>query len=296
MEPIIDYDRDIAPATSNFLRDVRTNVDLDPAAKRRIGSSFFADVSEVRNARDRNRAMAQQARMRDLDYEAGVFNLAQARQRAAEEENDLVESAGTDDEIFGIIDDEVATPEEKTAALHRLQIEKISRNPRNSYIHRKFAPALALVKPREVPLTNAQLLDAYEKGVSRDVIESGDVSRIGSALAEVEGRKRDEVLRKEAQTKREKDEDELSKTRRIARGRVTDLDLATDEATLKPDPTRFKNSTTATRIKEALAMSPDPEIRRIAASESDPAKLRAAFEKDALQQVTGPRYVLPPRK
>lgn len=293
------YEADIAPATTSFLRDVRTNRDLEPDARRRMANNFFGDVSTIRNIRDRNSRFAAASAMDAVQLETAQFNLAQARQRAKQEDEDVAVAAQTDDEIFGILDDVESTPQEKEQALYRLQVEKTTRNPRNSYIHRKFAPAINVVKGRAPePLTNAQVLDALEAGVPRSVIESGDVAAVGSELSRLRSEKERAALDKEAEKTREQDAEDADKQRGLLQRAVRDVEFFQDPDTLTEDPSRFKNPVTVARIKAALATSPDPELRKIGATETNAAKLRDAYLRDATvtSAPTAPRFKLPPRR
>lgn len=305
-EENFSYEADIAPRTTSFFRGLASDPVLDPAAKRKLATSFFSDVSQIRDIRQKNELFPIRKAQEELQLESARFSLERARKQA--DDDDKLGSLGTeaDYEMTGILDDPDLLPEEKAAALQRSHFETLRKLPPSaagaaSWLSRKFGAAMGVVKPQaQNDFTPSQIARFVADGGDPAVIETGDPVLIGRSMADVAERKKLGVAAEAEAKAREVEQRLENKSFLDALNSVTDIDFAVDEDTGKVDETRFaKGDIQIPKIKRALALSPDPAIRKLALEAGDNAKkLRGAYLK-ANESLTAPaaapRVVLPPR-
>lgn len=300
------YEADVAPRTSSFFRGLATDQVLDPAAKRKMATSFFKDVSQIRDIRQRNELFPLRKAQEEVQLESARFGLERARKRADDE--DKLGSIGTeaDDLTLGILDDPELLPEEKASALQRAHFETLRRLPPSAagaatWLSRKFGAAMGVVKPQaQNDFTPAQIARFVADGGDPAVIETGDPLLIGQSMAEVATRKQAGIESAAKAKAADIEQRREASSYLSALNSVTDIDFAVDEDTGKTDETKFaKGDIVAPKIKRALALSPDPKIRAmVQAAGNDAKKLREAYLKANESIGTGPapaRPALPPR-
>jgi hypothetical protein len=281
------YDQDLAPQTTSFFRGLQGDRTLDPAAKRKIATSFFQDVSQIRKIRDDNQLAPLRLQSAALGVESARFNLDRARKQADME--DRVGSIGqeADDITMGILDDPDLLPEEKASAIQRAHFDTLRKLPPSasgsaSWLSRKFGAAMGVVKPQaQTDFTPSQIARFVADGGDPAVIETGDPVLIGRPMGEVAQRKQ-MAIDTEAQTKAaDVEQRRADKAFQDALNSVTDLDFAVNEDTGAVDESRFaKGDIVIPRLKRALGLSPDPKIRAMALEAGDdPKKLKAAAMK-----------------
>lgn len=299
------YDQDLAPQTTSFFRGLQGDRTLDPAAKRKIATSFFQDVSQIRKIREDNQLAPLKLQAAALGVESARFNLDRARKQADLE--DRVGSIGqeADDITMGILDDPDLLPEEKASAIQRAHFDTLRKLPPSasssaSWLSRKFGAAMGVVKPQaQTDFTPSQIARFVADGGDPAVIETGDPVLIGRSMGEVAQRKQ-QAIDTEAQAKAADTTKRRETTAFLtALGSVSDIDFAMDEDTGKIDETKFaKGDIVIPRIKRALSLAPDPKIRALgAAAGNDAKKLREAFLKanEIGAGTTVERPALPPR-
>jgi hypothetical protein len=298
------YDQDLAPQTTSFFRGLQQDRTLDPAAKRKIATSFFQDVSQIRKVREDNQLAPLRLQSAALGVESARFNLERARKQADMEDRVGSLAQEADDITVGILDDPELLPEEKAAAIQRAHFDTLSKLPPSasgsaSWLSRKFGAALGVVKPQaQTDFTPSQIARFVADGGDPAVIETGDPVLIGRSMGEVAQRKQ-QVVDAETQAKAaDVEQRRADRAFQEALNSVTDLDFAIDEDSGEVDETRFKRGDIVIpKLKRALGLSPDPKIRALgAAAGDDPKKLKAAAMK-AYEVPTQPvvRATLPAR-
>lgn len=281
------YDQDLAPQTTSFFRGLQGDRTLDPAAKRKIATSFFQDVSQIRKIREDNQLAPLKLQAAALGVESARFNLDRARKQADLE--DRVGSIGqeADDITMGILDDPDLLPEEKASAIQRAHFDTLRKLPPSasssaSWLSRKFGAAMGVVKPQaQTDFTPSQIARFVADGGDPAVIETGDPVLIGRSMGEVAQRKQ-QAIDAEAQAKAaDVEQRRADKAFQDALNSVTDLDFAVNEDTGAVDESKFaKGDIVIPRLKRALGLSPDPKIRALALEAGDdPKKLKAAAMK-----------------
>lgn len=281
------YDQDLAPQTTSFFRGLQGDRTLDPAAKRKIATSFFQDVSQIRKIREDNQLAPLKLQAAALGVESARFNLDRARKQADLE--DRVGSIGqeADDITMGILDDPDLLPEEKASAIQRAHFDTLRKLPPSasssaSWLSRKFGAAMGVVKPQaQTDFTPSQIARFVADGGDPAVIETGDPILIGRSMGEVAQRKQ-QAIDTEAQAKAaDVEQRRADKAFQDALNSVTDLDFAVNEDTGAVDESKFaKGDIVIPRLKRALGLSPDPKIRALALEAGDdPKKLKAAAMK-----------------
>ena len=281
------YDQDLAPQTTSFFRGLQGDQTLDPAAKRKIATSFFQDVSQIRKIREDNQLAPLKLQAAALGVESARFNLDRARKQADLE--DRVGSIGqeADDITMGILDDPDLLPEEKASAIQRAHFDTLRKLPPSasssaSWLSRKFGAAMGVVKPQaQTDFTPSQIARFVADGGDPAVIETGDPVLIGRSMGEVAQRKQ-QAIDTEAQAKAaDVEQRRADKAFQDALNSVTDLDFAVNEDTGAVDESKFaKGDIVIPRLKRALGLSPDPKIRALALEAGDdPKKLKAAAMK-----------------
>ena len=281
------YDQDLAPQTTSFFRGLQGDRTLDPAAKRKIATSFFQDVSQIRKIREDNQLAPLKLQAAALGVESARFNLDRARKQADLE--DRVGSIGqeADDITMGILDDPDLLPEEKASAIQRAHFDTLRKLPPSasssaSWLSRKFGAAMGVVKPQaQTDFTPSQIARFVADGGDPAVIETGDPILIGRSMGEVAQRKQ-QAIDTEAQAKAaDVEQRRADKAFQDALNSVTDLDFAVNADTGAVDESKFaKGDIVIPRLKRALGLSPDPKIRALALEAGDdPKKLKAAAMK-----------------
>lgn len=281
------YDQDIAPQTTSFFRGLQEDRTLDPAAKRKIATSFFQDVSQIRKAREDNQLAPLRLQSAALGVESARFNLDRARKQADLE--DRVGSIGqeADDVTMGILDDPDLLPEEKASAIQRTHFDTLRKLPPSasssaSWLSRKFGAAMGVVKPQaQTDFTPSQIARFVADGGDPAVIETGDPVLIGRSMGEVAQQKQMAIDAAAQAKAADTEQRRADKAFQDALNSVTDLDFAVDETSGKVDESRFaKGDIVIPRLKRALGLSPDPKIRAMALEAGDdPKKLKAAAMK-----------------
>lgn len=281
------YDQDIAPQTTSFFRGLQEDRTLDPAAKRKIATSFFQDVSQIRKVREDNQLAPLRLQSAALGVESARFNLDRARKQADLEDRVGAIGQEADDITMGILDDPDLLPEEKASAIQRAHFDTLRKLPPSastsaSWLSRKFGAAMGVVKPQaQTDFTPSQIARFVADGGDPAVIETGDPVLIGRSMAEAAQRKQ-QATDAEAQAKAaDTEQRRADKAFQDALNSVTDLDFAVDETSGKIDESRFaKGDIVIPRLKRALGLSPDPKIRAMALEAGDdPKKLKAAAMK-----------------
>ena len=284
-DDITSFEQDVAGATTNYFQNLQADPTLSSSRKRAISDQFFNDIVGIREAGNRQRSFGMRVEEHGYRMQRARENMQTARQRVADVGVADAIGASADSDIRGIIEDELSTPEEKTEAIRMSQFEALSRLPAGaatagSWLSRKYGAALDLVKPTtQEPRPNvspSQVMELARSGVDPAIIESDDPVLIGDALRQLEAR---QAARKEEEEQSEKYQKKLESIRNI--------DFATDEFDPNvEDTTRFKGGELVkTQIREVLALSPDPTIRAVVASD-DPAELRAAYLQARMQANT----------
>lgn len=281
------YSDDLAPQTTSFFRGLQSDRVLDPAAKRALATSFFKDVSQIRDVRQKNELFPGRLAEQSLGLEAARFNLERARKQADVEDRVGALGAEADDMTVEILDDPDLLPEEKAAALQRAHFETLRKLPPSatgsaSWLSRKFGAAMGVVKPQaQIDFTPSQIARFVADGGDPAVIETGDPVLIGRSMGEVATRKQQAVDAAAQAKATDSEQRRADKTFQDALNSITDLDFAVDEDTGAVDETRFaKGDIVIPRLKRALGLSPDPKIRALAVEAGDdPKKLKAAAMK-----------------
>jgi hypothetical protein len=173
----------------------------------------------------------------------------------------------------------------------------------SSWLARRFGSATKAVLPSAgSDLTPAQTISLFQSGVPQEIIESGDPILIGRAAADASQR----AQMAKAQLEMQEDVDKEARSKAAAYESallgISNIDYAIDPN--KPDPTtgepsidktRLKGGDVAVaRLKRVLSQSPDPEIRKAAATD-DVGKLREAYKKAMSPGAASPSIVLPAR-
>jgi PAS domain-containing protein len=277
---------------------------MDPAAKRALATSFFKDVSQIRDVRQKNELFPGRLAEQALGLEAARFNLERARKQADVEDRVGALGQEADDMTIGILDDPDLLPEEKASALQRAHFEALRKLPPSasgsaSWLSRKFGAAMGVVKPQaQSDFTPSQIARFVADGGDPTVIETGDPVLIGRSMAEVAENKRRATESQAQAAAADADQRRASKAFQDALDSIPDLDFAVDEDTGKVDETKFKRGDIVVpRLKRALGLSPDPQIRALGQAAGDDAKkLKAAAMKAyEVPANVGPKVALPAR-
>ena len=152
-EENFSYDADVAPQTTSFFRGLAADPVLDPAAKRKMATSFFKDVSQIRDIRQKNELFPLRKAQEEVQLETARFGLERARKRADDDDKLGSIGAEADDLTLGILDDPELLPEEKASAIQRAHFESLRKLPPSasgaaSWLSRKFGAAMGVVKPQ----------------------------------------------------------------------------------------------------------------------------------------------------
>jgi len=298
---------DVAAQTSTFFRGLAGDKVIDPAEKSRLATSFFSDVSQIRKIRDQNAMVPLRMERERLALDEARFSMDRARKAAEQEDSFTALNAEVDGTLQGIMDDDVLTPEEKVQEIRRAEFEAQRRVPPSmsggsSWLSRKFGTAIKATSPNTSDLTPAQTIGLFQAGVPQEIIESGDPILIGRAAADASQR----AQMAKAQLEMQEDVDKEARSKAAAYESallgISNIDYAIDPN--KPDPTtgepsidktRLKGGDVAVaRLKRVLSQSPDPEIRKAAATD-DVGKLREAYMKAMSPGASSPSIVLPAR-
>lgn len=284
---------DASAQTSNFFRGLTQDKTLDPRVKAKMATQFFSNIEQIRKIRQQNELHPIRLAQEQTQLDAARFTLDRARKRAEEEEQVGTLAGELDDEITGILDDDQLAPEDRVAAIRRAGYEAHRRLPRGAsqdatWIARKYAMAeraAAPVKPLG-GLTPAQIGRAAQAGVPDDILDTGDPRLIGQAMDESLRMREAEKDQYEQNLKRTEQDERAYQS---ALSDITDIEFAESQdfdpkGNVIPDTSRFKKGDIVkARIKKALALSPDPELRKL--SKSDDAKV---LREAAMKAVSGP--------
>lgn len=297
---------DVAAQTSTFFRGLAGDKVIDPAEKSRLATSFFSDVSQIRKIRDQNAMVPLRMERERLALDEARFSMERARKAAEQEDSFTALNNEVDGVLQGIMDDDVLTPEEKVQEIRRAEFETQRRVPPSmsggsSWLARKFGTAIKATSPNTSDLTPAQTIGLFQAGVPQEIIESGDPILIGRAAAEASQRAQTAKDQAEMQEGVDKEARSKAAAYESALLGISNIDYATDPNTLDVtgnpvvDKTRLKGGDVAVaRLKRVLSQSPDPEVRKAAASD-DVGKLREAYMKAMSPGSSSPSIVLPAR-
>lgn len=298
---------DVAAQTSNFFRGLASDEVIDPAEKSRLATSFFTDVSQIRKIRDQNAMVPLRMERERLALDEARFSMDRARKAAEQEDSFTALNSEVDGVLEGIMSDDVLTPEEKVQEIRRAEFEAQRRVPPSmtgggTWLSRKFGTATKAVLPSAASdLTPAQTIGLFQAGVPQEIIESGDPILIGRAAADASQRAQMAKAQAEAQEGIDKEARSKAAAYESALLGISNIDYATDPNNLDAagnpavDKTRLKGGDVAVaRLKRVLSQSPNPEVRKAAASD-DVGKLREAYMKAMSPGTAAPALSLPAR-
>lgn len=215
MAELFSYERDVAPAGTNFFAEIGANSKLDREAVSRLQGKLLGGLGEIEEQRNKLAEERMQGKLRGLQYREGVSALEDARARRARIESETAKVG----EVKGAVDSIIrggADPDTKRQQLAELEFATSGID--DPSVRRVFDTGReVLPAPRTSQFTPAQIA-SFAEDVPPEVLARQDPVEIGQYVGMAAQRKK-EIEERRKQLEESDDE----------RGKLLEKDFEFDE-------------------------------------------------------------------